>query len=144
MTSTAARPRRVGYPGYSMSCDRDPRTARTARALTRVTMAVWGLDKDTDTAALLLSELVANAVRWGSGTRLRMSVDRPANDTVRLAVVDRAPRGLPELLAPAQEDVRGRGLFLVDAMADRWGYDLVGLASRPWGKRTWAELQTTP
>ncbi|MGW0334337.1 ATP-binding protein [Streptomyces sp. NPDC003011] len=127
-----------------MSCDRDPRTAQTARALTRVTMAVWGLDKDTDTAALLLSELVANAVRWGHGPRLRMSVDRPANDTVRLAVVDRAPSRLPELLVPTEEDVRGRGLFLVDALADRWGYDFVGLASRPWGKRTWAELLTTP
>ncbi len=73
-----------------------------------------------------------------------MSVDRPAQDTVRLSVVDRAPSRLPELLTPAQEDVRGRGLFLVDALADRRGYDLVGLASRPWGKRTWAELQTTP
>ncbi|MFF4355169.1 hypothetical protein [Streptomyces sp. NPDC001530] len=51
---------------------------------------------------------------------------------------------LPQMRAADQDAVQGRGLLLVDAVADRWGYDVMGSVSQPWGKRVWAELTVTP
>jgi hypothetical protein len=56
--------------------------------------------------------------------------------------VDREPARLPILSQAADDDESGRGLLLVDAVADRWGYDLQGSGRRPWGKEVWAELRT--
>ncbi|MEU6655967.1 ATP-binding protein [Streptomyces sp. NPDC046900] len=99
---------------------------------------------DAETAALVMSELVANAVRHARGPKIRMTVNRPADDRVYVAVVDREPRRLPELRTPAADALQGRGLLLVDAVAARWGYDFMGTGVHPWGKRVWAELRVTP
>jgi anti-sigma regulatory factor (Ser/Thr protein kinase) len=107
-------------------------------------LATWGLNDDADTAALIMSELVANAVRHAHGHSLRIIVDRPAHDQVYLAVVDRDSRRLPQMRTQDSDAVSGRGLFLVEAVTDRWGYDLMGPSSCPWGKRVWAELKVTP
>lgn len=144
MTSmTAARPRRTGHPGYNLTKPREPQTAEDARRLARVALAAWGLDTEAATAELVLSELVANAIRHAWGPSVRIAVDRPVTDRVRLAVVDRAPRRLPVLRAPGPDDTSGRGLLLIDECADRWGYDLLGSGITPWGKRVWADLKVT-
>ncbi|TLQ38632.1 ATP-binding protein [Streptomyces marianii] len=144
MTSmTAARPRRTGHPGYNLTKPRQAATAQDARRLARVALAAWGLDDEAATAALVLSELVANAVRHAWGPSVRIAVDLPTADRVRLAVVDRAARRLPELRVPAPGDTTGRGLLLVEECADRWGYDLLGSGIAPWGKRVWAELKVS-
>lgn len=114
------------------------------RKLARVALAAWGLDEDAETAALIMSELVANAARHARGPKIRMTVNRPADNRVYVAVVDREPRRLPELCTPSVAAVQGRGLLLVDAVSDRWGYDFMGTGARPWGKRVWAELQVAP
>ncbi|MFD4522801.1 ATP-binding protein [Streptomyces sp. NPDC058470] len=145
MTSTsAAQPRSTGHPGYAQTQLRVPETAEAARRLARTALATWGLDDDADTAALTMSELVANAVRHADGHSLRIIVDRPADDRVYLAVIDRAPHRLPQVRTQDPDGVSGRGLFLVEAIADRWGYDFMGPGSQPWGKRVWAELKVTP
>ncbi|MFJ1551221.1 ATP-binding protein [Streptomyces sp. NPDC088246] len=126
----------------------DPRSG-DARRLARVALCAWGLDDAAETAALLLSELVTNAVRHTHGPAVRIIVDRPADDRVYVAVIDRAPQRLPEMRTPAPDDVNGCGLVLVlvlvlvDELADRWGYDLMGSGTRPWGKRVWAEMQVS-
>ncbi|MEC4020452.1 ATP-binding protein [Streptomyces sp. H27-D2] len=140
---TAVRPRRTGHHGYTLTKTRVPETAVEARYLARVALSAWGLDDMAETAALLLSELVANAVRHAHGPTVRIVVDHPADDRVYVAVVDRSPRQLPEMRTPDPDDVNGRGSLLVDELADRWGYDLMGPGQRPWGKCVWAEMQVS-
>ncbi|MEV6147087.1 ATP-binding protein [Streptomyces sp. NPDC051992] len=138
MTTT---PRAAGYPGYSETMTRTPETARKARRLARVAMCAWDMEDAGDSAALLLTELFANAVRHARGECVRVIINRPEDDRVYVAVVDREPRHLPELCEAGPDDINGRGLALIEEMADRWGYDLMGHGRRPWGKRVWAEMK---
>jgi anti-sigma regulatory factor (Ser/Thr protein kinase) len=108
-----------------------------------VALCAWGLERAAEVAELLLSELVANAVRHAHGPAVRIVVDRPAADRVYVAVVDRAPLRLPEMRSPGPDAVSGRGLILVDELADSWGCDLMGPGKRPWGKRVWAEMKVS-
>ncbi|MEW1830365.1 ATP-binding protein [Streptomyces sp. NPDC088196] len=82
-----------------------------------------------------------DAVRHAWGPSVRVVVDRPADDRVYVAVIDRSPHQLPEPRTPEPDEQSGRGLLLIETLSDRWGYDILGPASRPWGKRCWAELR---
>ncbi|MDX2841020.1 ATP-binding protein [Streptomyces ipomoeae] len=142
---TSARPRAKGHPGYSQTYPRTKETAPIARSLARTACTAWGLsDEVTEAAALVMAELLSNAVLHASGPAVRLIVDRPADDRVHLAVVDRAPHRTPELGEPGSGDTSGRGLVLVEALSVRWGYDRLGPHLSPWGKRCWAELRATP
>ena len=115
-----------------------PESAATARRLTQcVVLRQWSLPAQTcEYAVLLVSELVGNAVRH-TGARvfgLRMLRRR---GWIRIEVRDPS-RGLPCLMPVAEMDTSGRGLFLVDKLADRWGVDLL-----PRGKTTWFEMRIT-
>lgn len=68
-------------------------------------------------AELVVSELVTNAVRSGALTvRVALELHHGHLD---LAVADDGP-GWPTLVRPTVDDVRGRGLVLVDALAEQW------------------------
>ena len=73
--------------------------------------------------ALMAVELVTNAIRHsGADASGRIGLDvvhRPG--TVRLEVRDRGPGFDPEPGTPTTRQVGGRGLFLVEQLADRWG-----------------------
>jgi serine phosphatase RsbU (regulator of sigma subunit)/anti-sigma regulatory factor (Ser/Thr protein kinase)/putative methionine-R-sulfoxide reductase with GAF domain len=86
-----------------------------------------------DVAALLVTELVANVVRHvGGDLRIRATVQ---SDVLRIEVCDEAGES-PEVAAQAGwEQESGRGLLLVERLADRWGTDPL-----PTGKRVWFEL----
>ncbi|MGW3569616.1 ATP-binding protein [Streptomyces sp. NPDC000941] len=145
MTSTAAaQPRRTGHPGYTLNGRRTPETAQEGRRLTHVALAAWGLADEAETAALIMSELVANAARHARGHTIRMTVNRPADNRVYVAVIDRAPLKVPTMLTPGPDAVQGRGLLLVDAVSHQWGWEYMGTGTRPWGKRVWATLVVTP
>jgi anti-sigma regulatory factor (Ser/Thr protein kinase) len=126
-----------GNPAEAEVClSSRPESAATARRLTHAVVArQWGLSAQTaESAVLLVSELVGNAVRH-TGARvfgLRMA-RRPG--WIRIEVRDPS-RGLPCLLPVQPMDVSGRGLFLVDKLSDRWGVDLL-----PRGKTTWFEMR---
>jgi anti-sigma regulatory factor (Ser/Thr protein kinase) len=122
---------------------RVPDAAREARVMARVVLAAWDLHGAADEAALLLSELVSNAVRHALGRVVRVAIDRPADDRVYLAVTDRAPGLLPRMRTPTDDDVCGRGLHLIEAFAVRWGYDLLGSGTDCGAKRVWAELEVS-
>ncbi|WP_274912523.1 ATP-binding protein [Streptomyces sp. WZ-12] len=141
ITMTAARPRATGYPGYNTTHPCVGEAAAAARRLVRTACATWGLEGHAEIGALIISELVANAVRHTTSHSIRVIVDRPAATQLRLAVVDKDPYALPVLRFPGDEDERGRGLLLVDRLSERWGCDVLGSAVRPWGKRSWAELR---
>ncbi|MFC9225907.1 ATP-binding protein [Streptomyces hygroscopicus] len=141
---TTQRPAGTGHPRYAENHPRTAETSAQARRLVRAAFGLWGLDHLTDRGELVITELVANAVRHTSCPLVRLIVARPSPDWVRLAVVDRAPRKLPQMREVCADDTTGRGLVLVDAYADRWGYDLMGSKPRaPWGKSVWCELKVT-
>ncbi|MFE4873478.1 ATP-binding protein [Streptomyces sp. NPDC056682] len=130
---TTAEPH--GYEGCNVTLSAKPETAAEARRLVHQRCAKWALDPEAgETAALLVSELVTNAVKHGRSHSIRVLVARPGPDRIRVAVVDKR-RCVVEAGTPHPDDVRGRGLVLVEALSDSWGTDLL-----PWGKRVWAEV----
>jgi anti-sigma regulatory factor (Ser/Thr protein kinase) len=113
----------------------DPRSVGIARGFLRQTLAEWDVDEDPiDTAQLCLSELVTNVVMH-AGTTCELTV-RLEEETLTVVVRDLggaaerpgdyAPVELGEDEDPLQ--VAGRGLMLVDALADRWAseHDVTG------------------
>ena len=132
----------VGHPTYSQTFPCEPSTAEIGRKLVRDVLGVWRLDGHADRAALIVTELIANASRHTPCPEIRLTVGRPSATRLRVGVVDWEPSRLPILSQAADDEESGRGLLLVDAVADRWGYDLHGLGRRPWGKEVWAELRT--
>ncbi|WP_436845130.1 SpoIIE family protein phosphatase [Streptomyces cinerochromogenes] len=98
------------------------------RALRR--LADWGLDEAAFAVELMLSELVTNAIRHGSGpVRVRLLHGR----TLICEVCD-ASNTAPHLRRAASTDEGGRGLFLVAQLARSWGTRYL-----PQGKVIWAE-----
>ncbi|MER7825544.1 SpoIIE family protein phosphatase [Streptomyces sp. NPDC096097] len=97
-------------------------------------LAAWGLDEISFTTELILSELITNAIRYGSApVRVRLLRDR----TLICEVSDGSSTS-PHLRYAATTDEGGRGLFLVAQYADRWGTRYTDR-----GKVIWAELPLT-
>ncbi|MGW7361877.1 ATP-binding protein [Streptomyces sp. NPDC054841] len=104
---------------------RSPRSAGRARALLAEQARDWKIPDDmTETAVLLLSELVTNACRHARvspgrevWTRCVLGGD---GATLRVEVSD-ASDALPCARVAAPDDESGRGLTLVAALADAWG-----------------------
>lgn len=88
-----------------------------------------------DLAALLTSELVTNAYLHAR-TESRVSVR--VDDVVHVEVFDSGAGGVA-LLAADVDETHGRGLQIVDALADRWGHE-----DGPEGSRVWFELARRP
>ena len=88
-----------------------------------------------DTALLLTSELVTNAVKYGGDYIVLTVRDEP--DTVTVEVYDDGPRA-PHVRAGARQAEGGRGLRLVDALAHEWG--TVHATSPRAGKSVWFTL----
>ena len=128
-----------------LSCSRQlllPATAeaaKLARRATREALLSWGIAHLQETAVLLVSELVTNAVqhtRMGSPTiTLRLEM---AQSTLRIEVSDADPRW-PRPRRPAGLDESGFGFVLVEALAREWGRRYTAA-----GKAVWAELDTSP
>ncbi|OIK24615.1 ATP-binding protein [Streptomyces malaysiense] len=140
--NTPARTASTGCPAYSQTFPCAPETAGLGRRLVRHALGAWHLDHLTDAAELIVSELVANASRHTPCHSIHLLVGRPSPARAHIGVVDRAPSRLPVLSPGGADDESGRGLLLIDALADRWGYTLLGShpLRGPWGKKTWAEL----
>jgi len=89
---------------------------------------------DVDTATLLVSEVVTNAVLHARSA-VTLTVD-VADDVVRITVRDGSPVR-PRVHPFAPTSATGRGMFLVDRLAKRWGVDADPVAG---GKVVWFEL----
>lgn len=111
----------------------DPRSAGVARRFLRDFLSRFDVSEDlAGTAELCLSELVTNAiVHAGTRSELRATLDSVLTVSVR----DRG-RATPE--QPAPDDgadplrVHGRGLQLVEALADRWGSERDAAGTTMW------------
>jgi anti-sigma regulatory factor (Ser/Thr protein kinase) len=127
-------------PGSTLRRSLPPTAESASVARWLVNDVLRGLvDEDTrDTAALLTTELVSNAIRH---TRDELVVTvRVAGGRLRVGVSDSSHRR-PQLVQVGSRDTSGRGLHLVEAMADRWGVDP---DERGLGKTVWFELAAPP
>jgi anti-sigma regulatory factor (Ser/Thr protein kinase) len=113
----------------------EPGAVRSARTVVRDRLRGWGLESLADVSALLVSELVTNALRHATGP-IGVRLVRPADplDVLLVEVSDPRPE-LPHERAARPEDESGRGLQLVAYSSRAWG-------SRPGaaGKTVWFEL----
>ncbi|MER7624701.1 ATP-binding SpoIIE family protein phosphatase [Streptomyces sp. NPDC126503] len=102
-----------------------------ARRLARRALARWDLEDLTDSVELLISEVVTNAVRYAERpVTLRLL----RTDVLRCEVGDDSPQ-LPRQRRARETDEGGRGLFLVNRLARRWGATRLS-----GGKVVWFEL----
>jgi anti-sigma regulatory factor (Ser/Thr protein kinase) len=111
----------------------DPEQVAEARRLVAGYLAERG-DDDGEVAVLLTSELVTNAILYGRAPlELRAQADGAA---LRVEVHDLDPTSPPVLRYDVDLiEIGGRGLQLVDTLADRWGW-----AENDYGKVVWFEL----
>ena len=124
---------------------------RLARSFCQMVVSGWGLAELADDCELIASELTGNVVRAAGGPDghpryddrgqlpllwLRLLSDHAR---VRLEVWDTVPleRGVPLLRHAADDDESGRGLGLVAAICDDWGWDHLPAHA---AKRVWALL----
>lgn len=111
---------------------RDRRSAGAARRFVEETLDSSTATDVIETATLLVSEVVANAViHAGSVLDLKVWVD---TKRLRVEVADSMPVA-PVIKNGGTETTTGRGMFLIDALADRWGTDV-----HDSGKTVWFEL----
>lgn len=126
---------------YTLHIPRDARAVGIARSTLHAVLVRHGLDGLLDTALLLASELLTNAYLHSHGpASLRL---RWQHGVLRLGVWDTEPKP-PEPTDPAcVSGEGGRGLLLVRACADDWGWFLLGddiFGTR--GKYVWCEIGT--
>jgi len=115
-----------------------------ARRFTRRTLAAWRLDRIADDTALVVSELVTNAVQAtqaavqaGQTMAVYLALDL---DRLFVLVWDCCPQP-PVHRGPAGDDAEaGRGLEIVAAIASEWGTIITPEAG---GKVVWARLGLT-
>ncbi|WP_435858573.1 ATP-binding SpoIIE family protein phosphatase [Streptomyces pathocidini] len=111
--------------------DPHERAPSKARRLARGALARWGLEELSDSVELLISEVVTNAVRY-AGRPITLRLLR--TDVLRCEVGDDVPQ-LPRLRQARPSDEDGRGLYLVNKLARRWGATRLSA-----GKVVWFEL----
>ncbi|MFE5595659.1 ATP-binding protein [Streptomyces sp. NPDC056549] len=123
---------------FSVLLSPTPRGARLARLLA----VAWMRDHDvpygvTESATQVVAELAANAATHGrvAGRSFRLALQRRP-DTLRIEVTDTRGEDLPRIQPTCPGGDSGRGLLLVEALADRWGVE-PGPVPR---KTVWAEL----
>ena len=121
-------------PTFTSWLRRTEESAAQARQVVTELLATWDLAPLADDAALIVTELVANAVAHGRGPSIRLTVTCPEQKLLRLAVTDNGP-DTPQVTASGPDDESGRGLQIVAALSQRWGVDF-----RPRHKHVWAEV----
>ncbi|MGW3569087.1 ATP-binding protein [Streptomyces sp. NPDC000941] len=122
------------YPRHKAS-------VKTARTLARQLATEWELDGLKDDLELIISELVTNAVihaKTARGREIALTFDLNPR-RLRVEVKDSGdgcPRCSPN--GEESESESGRGLAVVEALAEKWG-----VSERVIGKIVWAEMSLT-
>lgn len=111
-----------------------PEAVTDGRSWSREVMREWQLDDMTDVVQQLVSELVTNSIEHADTSCVRVTLVH-ATGTLRLDVTDDDVVSLPVKAQAAVDDIRGRGLAIVEALSDRWGVHIAGCA-----KTVWCEL----
>ncbi len=124
----------------------NPRPVRAARDFAVATLRRWGAAQRSEDVAIVVSELVTNALRHA----LPDSAGPQRRNLIRLGLLQPGPCVLcavadPGAAAPVVKeadvlDESGRGLHVVGALADIWGYT----APSHRGKVVWAMFSSPP
>jgi anti-sigma regulatory factor (Ser/Thr protein kinase) len=104
----------------------------------RVTLvlAEWGLaDEAVEPTLMVVTELLSNTIDHARGP-VALSVGLSAAGVVHVKVHDASPEP-PQMRPPDPARIRGRGVYLVDALSLRWGW-----TPEPPGKVVWADVPT--
>jgi anti-sigma regulatory factor (Ser/Thr protein kinase) len=109
--------------------------AQLAEARAWIGEVLDGCDVRVDDAALLVTELLSNAIRH-AGTIARLVVTIHP-DHIRLAVSDRS--GDAPVMSSRPDAAGGYGLRLVETVSARWGWQPTAD-----GKTVWCDLQRAP
>ncbi|WP_028813797.1 ATP-binding protein [Streptomyces flavidovirens] len=125
---------------YELSFPCDPRSPRIARTTLRAILSAHDLAELSYRAELLASELATNSVQHTKGpAAVRLQWLHPV---LRVSVWDMSP-DLPKPYAPraGADSEAGRGLAILELVADRWGGCAIGEGPYgPGGKTIWFEL----
>jgi anti-sigma regulatory factor (Ser/Thr protein kinase) len=106
----------------------EPGSARAARDFTVATLYRWGMAERSPDIAIVVSELLANALRHAlprpgdarTGPPIRLGLLQPG-PWVLCAVADPG-KAAPAPQPPGSLDEAGRGLHIICALSDQWGY----------------------
>ncbi len=128
-----------------------PSAVGLARLMVAAAVRRWGLAGIAEESALIVSELVTNAVKATGSVADTLTWDQlrdvgmikvqvaRGDSCLMVEVWDSDPAALPELTDAPGEAESGRGLVLVDALSARWGhYRMRG------GKVVWASVDVPP
>jgi anti-sigma regulatory factor (Ser/Thr protein kinase) len=134
-TAQVGHPLALAFRNFSVLLSCTPRGARLARLLAVAQLRAWGLPFET--AQHVVAELAANAATHGRlpGRSFRLTL-YVVGGTLRIEVTDARGERRPEPQAPGADAESGRGLVLVEALADRWGV----FEERFPRKTVWAEV----
>ncbi|MFE0201210.1 ATP-binding protein [[Kitasatospora] papulosa] len=127
----------VGPPSYRANYTARDTAPSEARHGVALALKTWGLEQLAETAELLVSELVTNAVTHTHSRLVGVAVTRTTATTVRIMVLDTDRTEMSVPACPGDDEESGRGLVLVAALAVRWDIEHVAT-----GKRIWCELDT--
>ncbi|MFJ6795568.1 ATP-binding protein [Streptomyces sp. NPDC091268] len=135
--ATDAFPAEIG-DSYHMGFTVGEHSARHMRRILRMFLERWELPGLSDAAELALTELVANVVRHVPGRGCTVLILRRPQG-LRVEVTDGCPHP-PHVTRAGRDPLRenGRGMLLVEAVADRWG----SLPLPGGGKTVWFECDT--
>jgi anti-sigma regulatory factor (Ser/Thr protein kinase) len=132
-----------GQPAASCSLPPAPESVKAGRDFARGALLDWGMAAQADTAELVVSELVTNALRHGIPSARRPVGDRGvrlrllAQDPLVMCMVSDPGSEIPVLRESALASESGRGLRVVEACSVRWGWHLLDEG----GKIVWALLR---
>jgi anti-sigma regulatory factor (Ser/Thr protein kinase) len=116
----------------------EPPSIGEARHFVHDALSVWAVDgRRADTVALLVSELVTNAIVHAVPP-IDLTLDRK-DQLLRVEVSDGANQ-MPEMIEPPRPAGGGYGLHLVEQLSDTWGIARRG----PQGKLVWFEIELDP
>ena len=117
-----------------MTLPAEDHSVRLARNAAHVVLGAWRLAHMQETAVLIVSELVTNAVRHARETDV-VDVDLHATRTCLRIEIQDCDRQWPQPRIPGGFEESGFGFVLVDALAVKWG-----VRETTTGKAVWAEL----
>ncbi|MBZ3903010.1 ATP-binding protein [Streptomyces scabiei] len=131
--ASGARPETIAERRFRFELAAHPGAVAQARRVTRDQLTGWSLCEDAcDTAALVVSELVTNAIVHTASTQIVCEL-HDGDEMVRIAVRDEgcAP-GEPHPSPQRPEEEHGRGLLLIESLCRSWGAQPVGLGLLVW------------
>ncbi|MFF9605436.1 SpoIIE family protein phosphatase [Streptomyces sp. NPDC014684] len=114
----------------------DPEALRQARHLIRAAVRGWGARERADDIELVADELITNALMHTEGAAIVTLRALEGSDRRLRVEVEDSSSALPRRRDAGEDGVSGRGLLLVERLADVWGVE-----ARGGGKAVWSEFR---